>query len=158
MNRYTVEIRVPRKGETIINQGRVIEMPVDGTLPMAVVVDGSDRWPSGNAIFIEDAVCDGEEVHGTYAVRSVGWTYMLPDGLLIGKDTPNHEITARGSSTVTAYGSSAVTACDSSAVAADDSVAIHEHDPHATIAGGVIIDHTTADATTITPTLERTDR
>ena len=29
MNRYTVEIRAPRKGETIINQGRVIEMPVD---------------------------------------------------------------------------------------------------------------------------------
>lgn len=94
MNRYTVEIRAPRKGETIINQGRVIEMPVDGAVPMTVVVDGSDRWPSGNAIFIEDAVCDGEEIHGTYAVRSAGWTYMLPDGRLIGKDTPNHEITA----------------------------------------------------------------
>ena len=44
MNRYAIEIREPRKGETIINQGQVIEMPVDGTVPMAVVVDGSDRW------------------------------------------------------------------------------------------------------------------
>ena len=61
MNRYAIEIREPRKGETIINQGQVIEMPVDGTVPMAVVVDGSDRWPRGNAIFIEDAVCDGKE-------------------------------------------------------------------------------------------------
>lgn len=94
MNHYTVEIREPRKGETIINQGRAIEMPMDGKVPMAVVVDGSDRWPLGNAIFIQDAVCDGVEVHDTYAVRSMGWTYLLPDGRRIGKDTPNHEITA----------------------------------------------------------------
>ena len=75
-------------------------------------------------------------------------------------------VTAFGSSAVHAYGSSAVTSYDSSAVTAYDSstvhaygssavtargsVAIHEHGPHTTIAGGVILDHTTTDATTPT--------
>ena len=75
-------------------------------------------------------------------------------------------VAAFGSSTVSAYDSSAVHACDSSAVHAYGSSAVtaydlstaHAHGPHATIAGGVIIDHTTADALTITPTLERTNR
>ena len=56
---------------------------------------------------------------------------------LVVDDRRGLDILAVGSSTVHVYGSSTVHA--------DDSVAIHEHDPHATIAGGVIIDHTTAD-------------
>ena len=59
-------------------------------------------------------------------------------------------VTAYDSSAVTAYDSSTVHAYGSSAVTARDSVAIHEHGSHVTIAGGVIIDHTTADA--LTPT------
>jgi len=60
------------------------------------------------------------------------------------------EVTACDSSTVTACDSSTVTACDSSTVRAYDSstvraksrVAVHLHSGRATIAGGVIIDHT----------------
>ena len=73
---------------------------------------------------------------------------------------------ASDSSTVWAYDSSAVTACDSSAVTAYDSSAVtaydsstaHAYGLHATVAGGVIIDHTTADALAAATTLERTNR
>ena len=51
-------------------------------------------------------------------------------------------VTAYDSSTVTAYGSSTVTAYGSSTVTAKSRVAVHLHSGRATIAGGVIIDHT----------------
>ena len=67
-------------------------------------------------------------------------------------------VTAHDSATVRAHDSSTAHAYDLSTVIAYDSSTAHAHGPHATIAGGVIIDHTTADALTITPTLERTNR
>ena len=51
-------------------------------------------------------------------------------------------VRACGSSTVRAYDSSTVTACDSSTVTAKSRVAVHLHSGRATIAGGVLIDHT----------------
>ena len=51
-------------------------------------------------------------------------------------------VTAYDSSTVRAYDSSTVTAYDSSTVTAKSRVAVHLHTGRATIAGGVLIDHT----------------
>ena len=112
--------------------------------------------------------CDSSTVtsYGSSAVTARGSSAVHAYDSSAVSSYDSSTVTAFDSSTVAAYDSSAVTACDSSAVTArdsstvhaydsstvhaDDSVAIHEHGPHATIAGGVIIDHTTADA--LTPT------
>ena len=51
-------------------------------------------------------------------------------------------VTAYGSATVTAYGSATVRAYGSATVRATSRVAVHLHTGRATIAGGVLIDHT----------------
>ena len=89
--------------------------------------------------------------HG-YDVHASGSSSVTARGSSTVTAYDSSTVTARGSSTVTARGSSTVTAYDSSAVTAYDSSTAHAYGPHATVAGGVIIDHTTADA------LERTNR
>ena len=67
-------------------------------------------------------------------------------------------VTAHGLSTVWAFNSSTVNACDSSTVwafnsstvTATSTVSIHKTNDLANITGGVVIDHTTTDATTPT--------
>ena len=54
-------------------------------------------------------------------------------------------VEAYDSATVRAYGSATVRAYDSATVEASSHVAVHRHSGHATIAGGVLIDHAALD-------------
>ena len=98
--------------------------------------------PAGVTLVVDDGRGHRVAAYGSSTVQAFG----------------SSAVHAFGSSTVHAFGSSAVHAYDSSTVTAYDSSTAHAYGPHATVAGGVIIDHTTADALTITPTLERTNR
>ena len=83
-------------------------------------------------------------------VRACGSSTVRACGSSTVRAYGSSTVTAYGSSTVTAYSSSTVTACDSSTVTACDSstvtaksrVAVHLHTGCATVAGGVVIDHT----------------
>ena len=114
--------------------------------------------PAGVTLVVDDGRGHRVTARGSSTVQAFGSSAVHAFGSSTVHAFGSSAVHAYGSSTVTSYGSSAVTAYesstvhayDSSTVHADDSVAIHEHGPHATIAGGVIIDHTTADA--LTPT------
>ena len=65
-------------------------------------------------------------------------------------DDHGQDVRACGSSSVNAYGSSTVWAFNSSTVTVTSTVSIHKTNDLANITGGVVIDHTTTDATTPT--------
>ena len=106
--------------------------------------------PAGVTLVVDDGRGHRVTAYGSSAVTAYDSSAVHAYGL--------SAVTSYGSSTVWAFNSSMVWAFNSSAVHAYGPSTVHAYGPHATVAGGVIIDHTTADATTITPTLERTNR
>ena len=102
--------------------------------------------PAGVTLVVDDGRGHRVTARGSSTVHAFGSSAVTARG--------SATVTAYDSSAVTSYGSSAVTAYDSSAVTAYDSSTVHAYGPHVTIVGGV----RGADALTITPTLERTNR
>ena len=122
--------------------------------------------PAGVWIEVSDDHGQDVRAYGSSSVTATGSASVHATGSASVTATGSASVHACGSATVDAYGSSSVTATGSASVHAYGSatvtastrVAVHLHSARVTHTGGVIIDHTTADATTITPTLERTNR
>jgi len=91
---------------------------------------------SPEGVWIEVRACDSSTVtaYDSSTVRAYDSSTVRAYG--------SSTVRAYGSSTVRAYDSSTVTAYDSSTVRARSRVAVHLHSGRATIAGGVLIDHT----------------
>ena len=98
--------------------------------------------PAGVWIEVSDDHGQDVRAYGSSSVRAYGSATVHATG--------SATVHATGSSTVHAYGSSTVWAFNSSTVTATSTVSIHKTNDLANITGGVVIDHTTTDATTPT--------
>ena len=95
---------------------------------------------------LDDAIAAGHEDIVVDSPRGV-WVTVHASGSATVTASGSATVAAYGSATVHAYGSATVHASGSATVTATPKVAVHLHSGRCTIAGGVLIDHTTIDLT-----------
>ena len=143
----------PAVSSVIIDSPRGVWLQVRGSATVeasgsaTVRASGSATVRASGSATVRASGSATVEASGSATVRASGSATVEAWDSATVEASGSATVEASGSATVRAWGSATVEAWDSATVRASSHVAVHLHSGRATVAGGVLIDHTTIDLT-----------